>query len=206
MDRRRVYKYKDGCGWLALGCLLVAGLSGCEQGNGLDELRVTPSSVVLTPGSNTVDFAVGEDTNATPDSLALPLKWSVSDPSLGTILHHSGWTARYQRSGRDGENVVTVEDQFGQKGYARVKQTRDQYTLALTASPNPIPFGSDTCTIVVSGGVLPYSWWVQDPSLGVIVRSAGDTAVYRSQAPGENVVEVRDAHHVHGLIVIIQED
>ncbi|MDI6774537.1 MAG: hypothetical protein QME60_03960 [Verrucomicrobiota bacterium] len=107
--------------WLALG-LAAAGLTGCEQGNGLDELNLAPSSATLFHDNNGVDFVVEGDTNATRDSLALPLEWSVSDASLGVILYYSGWTARYRRNAADGENTITVENQFGQKGHAVIRQ------------------------------------------------------------------------------------
>jgi hypothetical protein len=181
-----------------------AGLTGCEPAKGLHGLTVEPSHAVLKPGSNVVDFTVSSQTNA--GALALPLEWSVSDPSLGNILYKSGWTARYEGGSANGENTVAVRDQYDNEGYATVKQMSEQYSVTLTATPNPIPAGTNICTIVATGGVAPYQWSVRNSSLGrMISGGTSDHAVYRSEVPGDNVVHVRDANGVLGTVVVTQQ-
>jgi len=176
--------------------------TGCEPAEGLDGLTVEPSEATLTPGSNTVIFtAVLHATN----ELSLPLEWRVSDPSLGSIVSQSGYTAVYQSTGRNGNNVVTARDQYGNEGSATVRQTEETYTLTLTAVPSAqLPAGTNECTIIVEGGVAPYRWSVENSSLGRVTVKADNMVVYRSYAPGSNGVRVRDANGVSGAIVIYQ--
>jgi len=54
--------------------------------------------------------------------LALPLEWSVSDPSLGSIREASGDRAVYARTGKKGMQIVRVKDQYGAEGFAVVNQ------------------------------------------------------------------------------------
>ena len=95
-------------------------LLGCEQGNP-SGLVVSPSSYTLNSTSNTVTFTVVLDTNDT-SALVLPLDWSVSDPSLGNIIVSSGYSATYSRSANNGNNIVTVKDQYDREGSAVVTQ------------------------------------------------------------------------------------
>jgi hypothetical protein len=56
-------------------------------------------------------------------NLALPLEWSVSNSGLGNIISASGSNATYRaNSGKTGDNVVTVKDQYGNEGSAVVTQ------------------------------------------------------------------------------------
>jgi hypothetical protein len=55
-------------------------------------------------------------------TLFLPLEWSVSDPSLGTIISSAGFSAVYRSTGKVGDNVVTVRDQGDAAGTTVVVQ------------------------------------------------------------------------------------
>ena len=59
-------------------------------------------------------------TNALNSQLILPLKWQVSNPSLGRIARSAGYSAVYESFGGRGQNYVTVEDQVGREGIAVV--------------------------------------------------------------------------------------
>jgi hypothetical protein len=94
---------------------------GCEEASGLDGLSVSPPSWTPSTNQQVTTFTVAGITNET-DSLALPLTWSVSDASLGTITASSGASATYQRTDANGVNTITVIDQYANEGYATVSQ------------------------------------------------------------------------------------
>lgn len=110
---------------------IVAGLvatlwvgTGCDEGDGLDGLTVTPNAVTLS-NVYTVVF-----TASVKGALALPLEWRVSNPDIGAIQASSGSNAVYeafrQSASSDallpGANVITARDQYGNEGSAGVTQ------------------------------------------------------------------------------------
>lgn len=108
---------------------LLAGfmITGCETGGGTEALTITPSEVNLLTSSNgnaSVTFTVAASgTNGSGlGSLSLPLKWSVSNPALGSIGGASGYSAVYISTGVHGVNVITVKDQYDSQGVASVTQ------------------------------------------------------------------------------------
>ena len=102
--------------------------TGCDEGDGLDGLTVTPNAVTLS-NVYTVVF-----TASIKGSLALPLEWRVSNPDIGVIQASSGSNAVYEafrQSSPDsngvyallpGANVITARDQYGNEGSAGVTQ------------------------------------------------------------------------------------
>lgn len=110
---------------IGLVCMLVAfavmSFTGCEEATGLNGLSIVPSSVRLNPlsNSNYVDFAVSSSVS---NDLVLPIEWSVSNPDLGYIDYRGGYKARYFRNPVNGDNVITVRDQYNNEGSALVKQ------------------------------------------------------------------------------------
>lgn len=102
---------------------LTAGVwTGCESAGNTDGVSISPSGVTLgvgaTNGASSVVF-----TALVHDSLALPLTWSVVNASMGTIVSASGSNATYMAyTGKTGNNVITVQDQYGNKGSAVVTQ------------------------------------------------------------------------------------
>ena len=178
-------------------------LSGCEEASGLRGLLVSPENVTLPVGSNTVVFTV---TGGVTNELALPFEWWVSNPSLGSIIGASGRSATYRRSDNNGENVVTVRDQYDNEGYAVVKQTAANYSLTLTADATSLSATNDTATITADGGQAPFRWWVQNSAVGRIISGRdSDTAVYRATAAGVNVVHAEDVNGVLGTVAIRRE-
>ena len=113
-------KYGAHLSLLLTGAVLMGmgwGLWGCEQAKDINGIDLEPAYIELAGGSNVVNFA------ATPSgALSLPFAWSVSDPTLGGILTHSGSNAVYVRSAKVGDNVVTVRDQYDVTGSAIVSQ------------------------------------------------------------------------------------
>lgn len=185
--------------------LLLAGLAaaGCEESQ--ETLNVEPSSVTLSPSTNSVIFQVtGEATNAT---FATPITWTVSNPGLGTIANSSAFSALYVGGDGTGDNIVTARDNLGNEGFATVRRTGEAGTLTLTANPVSISADSDTSVITAVGGTAPFEWWTLDTALGRIISAAdSDTAVYRSMQPGVNVVHARDVYGLTGTVAITQLD
>ena len=174
------------------------GLAGCEQANGLSGVDVEPSSVTLASGSNTVEFTVvATSSNAAPKNFDLPIEWRVSDPSLGTIIRSSGFSAVYKRTGKNGDNTVIARDPYDAEGYATVHQILATYTITLTATASPDNY---TWTIAASGGQPPYHWSVGDHDMGGLVGShTGISVVYSG---GPNAVQCTDANGVSASIAV----
>ncbi|MDD4869243.1 MAG: hypothetical protein PHR77_01685 [Kiritimatiellae bacterium] len=189
------------CFILVLPVVLLLGMSlltGCESAEGTEGLQVEPSSITLTPSSNTVTFtAILNVTNA----LSLPITWSLKDSSLGSIIGSSGSTAIYQRSSRNGDNVITARDQYGNEGFAAINQISETYVLTVTASATVLSSGTNACTVTASGGIAPYRWSVGNPSLGS-VSGTGSSVMYQSSQAGSNVITVRDGNGVSASIAI----
>jgi len=109
-------------GMVAVLSVMAIGVwTGCESAGGTGGVSISPSNPVLgSSSSNTTAVVL---TAVVSDQLALPLKWSVSDPTLGTIISASGSNATYKANeGRTGDNIVTVKDQYDNQGSAVVTQ------------------------------------------------------------------------------------
>ncbi|HAS82925.1 MAG TPA: hypothetical protein DCS43_09710 [Verrucomicrobia bacterium] len=174
---------------------------GCEEAKGLKGLQVDPASVSLSTNGQTVAFTVtGGVTNET---LALPLTWSVRDAGMGTIAHHSGYTAIYQRSAANGANTVIVRDQFENEGYATIRQLAETtYSLELTAEKISINVNEAvTITVTTESAQAPFTWRLVSGS-GSVAGSSGASAVYSSSAAGTAVIEATDANGASGVIGI----
>ena len=182
----------------------MAFLAGCESADGLSGLTVTPSSATLTPASNTVTFVAGVSVT---NSLALPVEWSLRDASLGSIIASTADSAIYKRSSKNGDNVITARDQYGNTGNATINQRSDayDYVLTVTASPSSLSAGTNTCTVTVTGGVAPYQWSVADSSAGSILGSSeGSSIVYQASRAGSNAINVSDENGISASIAIIR--
>jgi hypothetical protein len=105
-------------------------IAGCETGGDTVALTVVPNFVDLSSTvstNSTVTNAITQtftvDTNGLR-KLSLPLEWSVSDTNLGIIGASGGYSASYVRTSvsNHGDNAITVQDQYGAKGVATVRQ------------------------------------------------------------------------------------
>jgi hypothetical protein len=194
-------------------CLLVSVaavfMSGCDEATGLVLLGVEPAYVDLTPGSNMVEFVIS--TNSRAGNLGLPLKWLVTDPSLGRIVGSGGYSAIYIRFAPNGDNTIIARDQYDNEGFATVRQMVEQYGLALTANPDAIQPGQNVSTITITrdggddDGTAPFTWTTLYPGAGVIIAGQGsDTVIYQSSRAGMNVVQCTDAYGVTGSVIVFQ--
>ncbi len=97
--------------------------TGCESTGGMDGVGLSPASATLGTSSTNSSSAVVFTAQLHGGSLSLPLAWRVSNTALGNIVSASGSNATYQaNSGKTGDNVVTVTDQYGNEGSAVVTQ------------------------------------------------------------------------------------
>ncbi|MBT3191635.1 MAG: hypothetical protein HN341_03685 [Verrucomicrobia bacterium] len=179
---------------------------GCEEASGLNGLTITPSRVTLSTNTSVQTFSV---TGGITNQLALPLAWGVSSAALGSISASSSSNALYSRTAANGENTVTVRDQYGNEGYATVTQTSSDYSLTLSASPSTIEVGAaSTITITSSSSVSPYVWQLASGAgTGTLTGDSGSTsAVFTGSAVGSAVVQVTDANGVSGTVGITVQD
>ena len=98
---------------------VVAGLvaAGCESTKTEDSvITVSPASVTLTNDYATVIFTASF--SGTNTALALPLRWSVSNPQRGNIKAVGTMSAIYQAFNLGGANTITVKDQGDNEGTA----------------------------------------------------------------------------------------
>jgi hypothetical protein len=112
---------------LSFFCVLIAIGSfamfqvGCDEAKGLNGLALVPASVTLSTNGQSVVITV--TSSYTNGNLALPLVWSVSDPTLGNVTHSSGFSATYVRLNVNGVNTVIARDQYENEGYASIQQS-----------------------------------------------------------------------------------
>lgn len=104
--------------------------TGCEY-DSVHSLGIEPSYATVGPNTPVLILRVVSGTR----DLSMPLEWRVSNPDLGSITHSSGSSAVYARTANNGENTVTVRDQYGAEGVAAVKQ--GAYETALPDAPEP---------------------------------------------------------------------
>lgn len=127
-------------------------LAGCESVTQYDSsIQVNPDSVTLTNVGGTQVFVaevqtpVGDTALSTNTALFLPLVWTVSDSSLGTIRASGAFSAIYERHNRGpGNNYITVRDQGQAEGVAVVNQPEVPDEPETNATPTVI-------TVVTNG-------------------------------------------------------
>jgi hypothetical protein len=188
-------------------CLGILLQTGCEEATGLSGLSITPSSVTLSTNNQQVVFSVSD--TEIDDELALPLAWSVSDGSLGSILFSSGTSATYQRTDANGVNTLVVRDQYDNEGYATINQTAAMYSITLEsdATDNTINIGgSTTISISSDNSQAPYSWSKRSGPGTLTGSSGSESAVFTSSTTGTAVIQVTDANGASGVIGITVED
>ena len=64
----------------------------------------------------------------------------------------------------------------------------------------------DTTIFKASGGVLPYSWAVQNNFAGAILESSGPSCVYQRNAAGDNAVVCTDALGQKAYATVVQPE
>lgn len=106
-------------------CLIGMSVSSaCDDAETGTSLQVDPpSSDVAGRGATVLLTASVADED---EEMIMPLKWSVSNPSLGGILRATGDSAVYESNGTIGQNVVICRDGLGREGLASVNQRREE--------------------------------------------------------------------------------
>jgi len=111
--------------------LIIAGCETAESDADAFVLEVSPQVVELDGGAATSviftatakSFSGGGSSTSAVGSIFLPLRWTVSNLSLGRIAGSAGNQALYSNvPGTEGQNIVTVTDQAGGEGMAVVNQ------------------------------------------------------------------------------------
>jgi hypothetical protein len=117
-----VYMMNDRVGVNTITVRDQAGASGLAVVDQLFALGMglSPSEADLFVPGTAFSFSVS---NAAPETLALPLDWSVSDSSRGTIEPSGNLTAIYTSTQNPGNNIVIVRDQMGATASAVVRQS-----------------------------------------------------------------------------------
>lgn len=104
---------------VAVMVLAAMAMVGCEStGSEENVITVTPASATLTNDFATVVLTASF--SGTNGSLALPLRWSVSNTQRGSITASGAMMAVYQSNRLNGENMVTVRDQGDNEGVAMI--------------------------------------------------------------------------------------
>jgi hypothetical protein len=181
-------------GWVGIMAMAVAlGLGGVGCDTVTDATTViTFEKALLTATGLYAEVLVVLDTNAT---LYLPLRWSVSDPSLGTITSQGGLTALYQGTARPGVNTITVRDQGDAEGIALVNHV---LATGMELTPTTVTTSNDWALVHFEvtpdpGLILPLMWYSKNAGMGVFKTSGGYEAVYEvSDRTGFNYITVTD--------------
>jgi len=94
----------------AAGCLAAVLFLGCELSHHHSSDTSTPSVVTLSPLSVTLSATEVNSVQFTASGGDSNYVWSLSDPSLGTLLTNSPSTAVYQNWLLAGTNTLTLAD------------------------------------------------------------------------------------------------
>ncbi|NQU40777.1 MAG: hypothetical protein HQ523_12555 [Lentisphaerae bacterium] len=182
---------------------VIMGLSGV----GCDTVTDSSGVITMDPPLVTVTgrFALVMQVIDTNGTLYLPLKWSVSDASLGSVTGQGGLTALYQSNDGVGINTVTVRDQADAEGFGVINHvsvdgltvTPDSALLRGTGALVQFTVSSDP------GVALPLVWSNSNPGLGSFATVGGYGAVYMSAGqPGLDIITVSDQLGAQGTAIV----
>lgn len=169
----------------------VAGV-GCDSVTQSGDVVITTDVPALMATGRVAVVITANDTNGT---LYLPLEWSVSDATLGTVTKQGALTALYQGNAQVGINTVTVKDQGNAEGLSVINHVPAN-GMELQPMTNELNGAGAQMQFAVtpgSGVALPLVWTSGNEGYGVIISSSGLQAVYQATgAIGDNFVTVRD--------------
>lgn len=171
-----------------------------DDGGGETGFAIVPSAVNLAAGESRATFTVqGGDA---------PMAWAVSDSSLGQITNSDGRFVNYARAGAtEGLNEVSVTDAVGRTARAVIVQDNRGTDGPLQISPAGAILHTvdQTVTLTARGGVPPYHWTLIDNNIATLSNTGQSAVNYRrtSQAPGTNVVELRDAQNTLATATLV---
>ena len=165
--------------------------TGCDTATDATGVITFEQPLMTVTGAYAIVITV-TDTNA---SLYLPLRWQVSDGTLGTVTGQGGLTALYQGNAVPGVNTITVRDQGDAMGFSVVSHVPADGMELTPTSPTISGAGSLMQFSVTpdDGIVLPLIWVSGNPGLGTFTSTSGYDAVYVSTgALGSNIITVYD--------------
>ncbi len=170
-------------GFLGVGCDTVTQSGGT--------VITTDTPLVVATGRVAIVITV-TDTNGT---LYLPIRWAVSDPTLGIVTRQGALTALYEGNAQVGINTITVKDQGNAEGFSVVNHVPAD-GIDLTPKTNSISGAGQQMRFEVAPDAalaLPLVWRSANEGLGFFVSFTAYGAVYQATgARGDNYVTVSD--------------
>lgn len=169
-------------------CAMMFGFTACD-----DDSNLSGSDFYINPSDTTMDV---DDTTVMLQAVGgiAPMKWSVSDASLGTVTSN-GYSVVYTRKSVVGVNLVKVVDSRTWEATATIRQLATAGASDLKIAPTSFTLAANNNQTVftASGGVEPYSWSVGVSARGHVVAQKDDSqVVYVRDTAGDNTVIVTD--------------
>ena len=186
----------------ASGCDINSSVAGDEDSDGGGDFFITPKSVSLGFDESQATFSVtGGD---------MPLEWSLSDESLGSLSATDGRIANYSRAGvSEGVNEIKVVDVIGRTARAVVVQddTVEAGPPVISPARSRIAEAGGSVTLIVNRGAPPYSWSMSDASLGSLSNTSQPSVNYhRNATAGVNTIFVTDSAGETGSATVEQPE
>jgi len=88
--------------------------------------------------------------------------------------------------------------------FTRTSLSNTKLIIISPGSSASLSSDGETLAIQASGGTAPFSWSVNDISVGTIAEHSGRNAVYKRNAAGDNVVVVKDKNGNEAYCTISQ--
>lgn len=124
------------------------------------------------------------------------LRWVL----CGVLLVFSAGCETSDNPDTDGIETHFEDDPAGPSSHGSLPNPT--YTLTIKASSTTLSADGGRTSLVVSDGVAPYHWTVQDINLGNINTDTGPSVVYTRLNAGANAVTVNDSQgHVGNLVI-----
>ncbi|MBL7075954.1 MAG: hypothetical protein ISS31_00650 [Kiritimatiellae bacterium] len=185
-------------GMCGVAAIVTAAIVMGVCGVGCDTVTDSKGTITFTTPLMTVTgrYAIVVTVTDTNGTLFLPLRWSVSEPSLGTVNGQGALTALYEGNARVGINEIRVKDQANAEGYLVVNHL-PATGIDLTPQTNSIHGAAGAqmqFTVAPDPSLaLPLIWTSHNEGLGVFVSFGLYNAVYQTTGHyGDNFVTVTD--------------
>lgn len=106
----------------------------------------------------------------------------------------------------EGPDTSAATSYFAQNPYTTMREDMATITLMVDPAEKSLSYDGQTFVLTAAGGTPPYTWSVHDVGVGTILRSKGYYAVYQRNAPGDNVVVLRDKSKTEVYCTIMQPE
>jgi len=164
---------------------------GCDTVTKSSGTITTDTPLLVATGRVAIVITV-TDTNGT---LFLPLRWSVSDASLGTVTRQGALTALYEGKTEVGINTITVKDQGNAEGFSVINHLPAD-GIDLSPKTNSVHGADAQVKFTVTPDptlALPLIWTSHNEGLGYFVSFGLHDAIYITTGHyGDNYVTVTD--------------